>query len=317
MNTIQNGFISKKPSNYKPIFQEDSVILNDELIRCSMRKNQKNVFDNYRDDNLVIIQEPGGSGKSTTIKFICSYKLLNNLKDKYIIIIPQHMIAKSFKKVELVFPNGEIIYWDIANNFCEKTSNGKVKELVDFIKNPIVSDVSKSIVNKVAITTYQSFGFAWDKLNKIEKENAIKDVGWFFDESHRIGLCKDGPITKVGNIINLGLKKQHLNPCFWLTSATQFRGDKCSIIPDEYYDKFKVDFLPLDKHWEENIHSIDSFSYDFYVYKTNPFKELKNALNDNKVPTLIICPPNNGKMGCKYTFAIKLKKLQKMFMGMM
>lgn len=286
--------------------------------------HQQRVYENYSNENNVIIQHPGGSGKSTTIRFVHGRKVHEDNKQKLCIVVPQTLISKSFlppkdkdgKQIplQLQYPDGSLIEWDLTN-LCEKESNGKTKILKDWLIAPRRN--LKGMDEAVIITTYHALVSVWKNLDKREKKKAIKNTIFVMDEAHRI-LYQDvdeneydsNETNCIGDMIKFIVNQNNKDTYLWLTTATFIRGDNASILPPDIYDKFKKDYLPLDEHWAENINSIQSFSYDFIVYKINPDEEVETLLkNSIGKKTLFYCPGQGTKHGDKYEFRDRMLKV--------
>ena len=109
------------------------IEFNQDLKIITMRPNQKYVYETYPNEQYFNMIEPMGAGKSMTLKYLCT-KLLEDNKDlKVIIIVPRTLIANTFKKETLEYPDGTIRKWDIGKNLCDD-HHDKLKLLKTFLK---------------------------------------------------------------------------------------------------------------------------------------------------------------------------------------
>jgi len=276
-NQLNCGFYARRASHKK--IKKTGVYNDGELVRCSMLPCQREMFDDY-DKKFVIDNSPPGSGKSTTVKFVHSDYLTRHRSQKLIISIPQTIISKTFQKVELKYPDGSIIYWDIDQDLCDDTPN-KVNKIVSFLNT---TKFAEGFNQRVLICTHSALVQAYHKLKS--KSSAFVNTTLTIDEAHRLLcalLCAENGNASVanqlGHIVNHLVSSKPKGFKAWLATATFFRGDKLSILKEEVRKKFSVRHLPMDRHWEENVRYLESYTYDFVVYKHKPWNEIKTLLS--------------------------------------
>jgi len=258
----------------------------------TMYKNQRRIFNKYfikKDTKRLLISEPPGAGKSMTIMFIEAYKLLNIPGHKGIIVVPQNLGSKSFGKDTIKFDDGTIFHWNIYNDLCNTSDSQKVDKIIDFLYR---RKFTNNPNERVLITTHTAMAIAFKRICHLNNLNELFDnTSFFIDEAHHImyAKCSENFITnQIGALVQAINGNQNCFIC--LTTATPFRGDRNSIIPKEQMKTFDVHFLPLDKHWEENLQYIKSFTFDFVIYKMDGlFEGIKNIIK-NKKKTIIFCP---------------------------
>ncbi len=281
--SILSGFEISKPEGG---FTEFSEIVNFDFNIHKMKPNQKIVYS-YINERWFILSEPPGAGKSTSIKFVVSELLRKNPKLKVIIAVPQTLISKSFGSIILEYPNGDKVEWDISNNLCERIGNlDKIGELNNFINQEKIGNNS---ADRIALVTHITLS----KLNT-EGEN-FNDVMFIIDEGHHVLYPENSgteSANKIGALVHHIMKKKKSNAKIWFATATFYRGDKSNIIPPEEMEKFTTYHLPLDEYWSKYIKHIQSFSYDFVMYKNRDvFSEIKEIFKQKgKRKTIIFCP---------------------------
>ena len=303
-NQLNCGFYARRASHKQ--IKQTGVYNDGELVRCSMMPCQREMFDDY-DKKFVIDNAPPGSGKSTTIKFVHADYLTLHRNQKLVISIPQTLISKTFQKVELKYPDGSVVYWDIDQDLCDDTPN-KVNKIVKFLNT---TEIAEGIRQRVMICTHSALAQAYQKLE--DKPAAFVNTTLTIDEAHRLLCAEDDSVSvanQLGHIVNHLVSSNPKGFRAWLATATFFRGDKLSILKEEVRNKFAVRHLPMDRHWEENVRYLESYTYDFVVYKHKPWKEIEALLSQNKNKTVIFCPAQNRPLadGCKYAFVANLKK---------
>jgi len=110
------------------------------------------------------------------------------------------------------------------------------------------------------------------------------------DEAHHIMYENGDTSNKIGRFIKY-IFKNNLNTTIWLATATPYRGDNNSIIPKKILDQFDKHYLPLDKHWEDNIRYIENFTFNFVIYKQEQIlNEVKNVFKLGLKKSIIFCP---------------------------
>ena len=312
--SIFKGFTATKPKTGEWIDIQETEIVNKDtnLISYKMRNNQLEVFNNHRDDQFCIINQPPGSGKSKMMKFVFGHNLNIKTDEKIIIAAPQTLIGKTFRHDNLIYPDDSKINWDVGTDLCDDINGSKVQEIIDFI---LKKKFPNGIHERILLCTHASLSIAYERINKegLLTKKTFKNTTIVIDEAHHILNAQNDTIemaNKIGSLIKFALKQKSKTIKIWLLTATFFRGDKYSILPEKYLNKFSRHHLPIDKHWKENIKYIKSYTYDFIIYNGKPWKEIKELLKKQKEKTIIYCPANNRPLadGCKYTFTSTLKK---------
>jgi hypothetical protein len=94
----------------------------------------------------------------------------------------------------------------------------------------------------------------------------------------------------------------------WLATATYVRGDCLDILCRANARAFETYYLPLDKHWNENIKYLKSYQYGFVNYTGDEiFGHIEEIFRDHR-KTIIYCPRSNSELaqrhsnGCKLAF---------------
>ena len=281
------------------------IEFNQDLKIITMRPNQKYVYETYPNEQYFNMIEPMGAGKSMTLKYLCT-KLLEDNKDlKVIIIVPRTLIANTFKKETLEYPDGTIRKWDIGKNLCDD-HHDKLKLLKTFLKK---TKFPKGIHSRVCVTTHSAIARFADEIGDIG--NLFNNTLVIIDEAHHVLSAEYDHIetsNKIGSLVCKILERNHKSTSLWLVSATLFRGDRGNIIPPSMINMFTEHFLPFDQHWKENIKYIETFEYNFVIYD-DIFKDIQTIIKENKKKTIIFCPYNGHllKGSDKFQFRDDLK----------
>ena len=288
------------------------INFNNNNIIHTMRKNQKKVYIKFKGQRFMIVSEPTGSGKSTIIKFVFADRLLKDENHKLLIAVPQSLIAKSFGRTILKYNTRREVEWDIGLNLCQDVKEKKSDALMKFLRK---RKFNKGIHNRMAIITHYALAIALQEMTPRQIANYFKNTTLVIDEAHHVLYPDDKKETedanRLGKIISAILEKGHSSSGIWLPTATFYRGDSGPILSDEQIGKFKVHHLPFDKHWRENIKYIESFEFNFLIYKNQIFKNIGQILREGKKKTIIYCPFKgnilNGKSKAYFKNRIKFE----------
>ena len=255
-----------------------------------MYEYQLNVFNKYIHENRFVLTMPPGSGKSFIV-VACMRWLINlNKKRKVIIAVPTVHIAKTFKKCVIEYPDDTQLIWDIYNDLCIATENQKIQKIINFINQ---KEFTNNPNERVLITTHAALSQAHMKLQNNNISELYNDISVIIDEAHHILYSEDKQknqlVNRMGNLIRDINGNQ--NCVLWFVTATPFRGDQASIIPQEQFNQFKRHNLLLDEHWKKNIKYIQNFEFNFVTYEEDMlFKNIEEVLSLQKRKTIIFCP---------------------------
>lgn len=295
----------------------------------TMNSTQLGVFKTRGARDHCIIVQPPGSGKSLLVCFINTWDLSKNKSQKVIVSLPQNLIAKGFKDVLLRFPNGETLLWEVGNNFCN-IGEQKIDGLTQFIQQVKFpsAKVYNSIKDRVALCSHAGLAQAFSNLKGLPNSRALwANTTLVIDEAHHVLNSEDGEEglketerNQLGELIHFLLKKPIPGNKLWMTTATFFRGDRLSILTDKEKKLFEGDgtyYLPLDTHWRDNIHHIQGYQFDFYMYgERGPMEAISRILSKGKRPTIVYCQDARQLEGdCKYENLEKLTRLFKKHWG--
>jgi superfamily II DNA or RNA helicase len=257
----------------------------EDTINIIPRKNQIEIMENFYNSKYFQLTQPPGSGKSTIIAYVMSKRLLDDPNLKLVIAVPQTIISKTFGRM-IFNHDGKHIEWDCYHDLCKNVTYSKIEYLINFLKN---KEFSQNIKTRIAITTHQSFSQAIEKLHN-SNNNIFENTMVVIDESHHIMYDENGTSNKIGKFIKHVFNNK-LNTGVWIASATPYRNDNNNMIPKEILDQFDKHFLPLDKHWEDNIKHIKSFAFNFVIYKQNQIlNEVKEVFKLGHKKSIIFCP---------------------------
>lgn len=246
-----------------------------------------------RNDQYLIVDAPGGSGKSMLVIFMAIWALARNPKLKLIISVPKRVIEKTFRQTFVQLPDGSQWEWGIVYQLCGDVTESKVSRIIKFVKDEAkTSDIKE----RVLICTHAALAKAHKKM---VAGRGYKKAAQLFantllaiDEGHHVLAADSSDVSNylgklVTGIIDFGGSTARI----WIITATYFRGDSFQILPDGYYDVFERYRLPLDRHWDENIEYIESYAFSYVIYRNRQvLDDAKRLLTRNRGKTIIYCP---------------------------
>lgn len=312
---ISSGFkiFSDRRDAHK-LIAETIVNILGEPPRYSMREAQKEVFNRYRNEDRMIVVQPPGAGKSMLTKFIAMDNLMSNENLKVVICVPQTIIAKTFRETNLLHEDG-VYRWRIGHDLCDDLGESKTEYIKKFL---LTKKFPKGDHERVLLCTHAAICDAWNELKQEGKTRGIfSNTMLFIDEAHHI-LNSSYEFNgeeysydnQLGSLVRAFLKIKSSK--LWLLTATNFRGDRMSVLTEKEKAKFKSYHLPLDIYWEKYLRYVESYSFDFVTYQDCPIKNAVEILKNNKKKTIIYVKGG----GQKYNFISELtKKIKKVWKG--
>jgi hypothetical protein len=262
-----------------------------------LRKYQKEILEVKEQSKLphFFINCPTGAGKSKAGLALIS-KFEKNTKNLIIISTPQREIGRnfvsSFGTPQKILDHTWLI--NPSNQLCENNSNedGNVERLRNFLSSERISDLNE----RVLVCCHATLSLFFDKLTKKERNSLFEDVRLLVDESHH-SLSQENSGNGLGNVVNHFLKNQKKNLKLIMMTATPFRGDKGSLIPEKYLMDFSRYDLDYGRHFEENCNGLE-FTYNAVLHQYGNCcgkvieKLLSKHLKRND-KVLIQIPPSN------------------------
>ena len=215
---------------------------------------QVNAVQISRPARNVLLQAPGGAGKSLT-QVMQAQADIEDTGNKQLICVPKNHIHHGFfdeDAIEFTLPGAsQPSRWEVSFNFCDK-SDSKTKRLKAFL----LSDVNELRFSNslAAICTHKALVEAWARMSKSEKRQALKHISFRIDEAHHLSNVfhendldlfnrKDKEVikrsaTKLGNFVNYVLRVDDETVKMHLATATFFRGDQQTILSKRFKDDF-------------------------------------------------------------------------------
>lgn len=244
----------------------------------------------------LFINCPTGSGKSKAVLSVIS-QVEKDSNKLVIISTPQREIGRGFlssrgnpQKI-----NGHIWLINPQNHLCEgyyKNEDGNIARLLEFLKSKRSSDLNE----RVLICCHATLSMLFDRLSASDKKEYLKDIKLCIDESHH-SLSQEESGNGLGKVVNYFLKNSKRNMDLIMMTATPFRGDKGSLIPEKYLNDFHRYDLDYGRHFEENCAGLEfTFNAVLHQYGNSygvVIEELMNKYIERGDNILVHIPPSN------------------------
>jgi hypothetical protein len=232
-------------------------------------------FANISSQQYVSVEASTGSGKSLAIKISTHLWLIANSINKVIITVPQRSIGAEFDS-ETFMLDGKEVHWSAPQNMCADDSESSIKALINFIATP-AENLPESL--RIMVVCNPTLVMAYTRLNDKSLLNNIKLV---IDETHHLSTAQD----TLGNFDANGLGKVFLGMIanetnsFLNVTATHFRSDETTIIPNDYKGRFTTLQVPFYRVMEECRKTTKNVKFNYSIYK----KGFVNGIKESYVP---------------------------------
>lgn len=276
----------------------------------SPRGWQERAFKDLGEERLMILNAPMGSGKSWLMCLLSAYKMETNRNLRSIIAVPQTIIAPGFANAKLRMPTGECLDWRVNHNLCRKeASKGTVKYVIDWL-----SQQYSSLDDRVLLCTHATLVQAYKKLKAQNSLHLLTDLLLWVDEAHHVKNISMEDIE--GETISNGIGElvQHLltfsgdSVQLGLTTASFFRGDRCSLLTPSMECQFKRFNLPYDEYLQSMEH-LKSFSFDFLLCGHEYTNAIGTLIKSRKGKDIIYIPHPRSR----HSTGKKLDEVQSIF----
>jgi hypothetical protein len=258
----------------------------------AMRNWQIPAFELLNNAPYMILNAPMGSGKSWMMCLLSAFKMQENQSLRTIIAVPQTIIAPGFITAKIMMPNDTKLHWQIKHNLCDsqKQNRRTVEYLINWLQNS-----PTSLNDRTIICTHATLVALHRKLRSIHRLDLLNNLLIWIDEAHHV---KNVAIESLnGAVLNNGLGElathiltsSECNAELGLTTASFFRGDRCSLLTPDMEAKFKRFNLPFDEYFKSMKH-LKSFSFDFLLCGSDYFKAIELILKQYRGKDIIYIP---------------------------
>lgn len=254
-----------------------------------MRDWQIEAFNQLKDAHSMILNAPMGSGKSWLMCLLSAFKMKKNQALRTIISVPQTTIAPGFVSASLIMPDGEKLEWNVGNNLCKADSRqSKASSGIQWLIKP-----SDTLSDKVLLCTHTTLVAIYKKLKQEGKLDLLSNLLIWIDEAHHVmnAAVKDleGPVinNELGKLVEYIMNNPQIK--LGLTTASFFRGDRCSLLTETMEKQFQRYHLPYDKYLK-SMKYLRSFSYDFLMCGYDYTKGIETIIKERKGKDIIYIP---------------------------
>lgn len=257
---------------------------------------QKLFGETYR-----FLNAPMGSGKTYAICYISAKELEQKIVNKVIISVPQAIIANGFYRANLLYPDGSKLLWEIPEKYdlCspKQYALGSMLEIaLEFLRD---SD------SKVLICCHQLLVYLYDTLRANDEMILLKNVSVWIDEAHHSMSTDSTHDTEISNRLG-GFIRYCMDVLSSIrigyATATAFRGDRLSLLPNTYLSKFTRFNLPWDQYLGA-MRYLKSFSKSFVLCHGDMYSAITKLFKRKIAKTIIYIPPVQARFlpGDKYS----------------
>jgi len=246
------------------------------------KKWQLDCFKQLKDSPRMVMNAPMGSGKTWEMCLITAYKLQKDSKLRALIAVPQTNIADGFSVIKILMPNGDKLDWIPQHNLCyEYPTEGTINAVMNFLGNPHSPEF---LNDRVVLLTHSTLVAVYRRLKMANQLSLFQNSLIWIDEAHHILNSEiediDGQPVNINNglgeLISYFTKHEH-NVQFGLSTATFFRGDRCSLLNPQMMEKFTRFNYPINEYLKTMQH-LRSFKLDFVLCGLDRMKAIEEEI---------------------------------------
>lgn len=241
-----------------------------------MREMQERVYA-ARDAQYLLLKAPPASGKSRALMFIALDKLYHQGLKKVIVVVPEKVIASSFRKADLA-SHGFFTDWDPNPNYnlCSPGGDGsKVQAFLEFLNND----------EKILICTHSTLRFAFDSIEDEKFNNILLAI----DEFHHVSADED---SRLGELLRSIMANSSAH--IMAMTGSYFRGDCIPVLLPEDEAKFtKVTY----NYYEQlnGYNYLKSLGIGYHFYQGRYTSAIDEVLDTDKKTILHIPHVGSGE----------------------
>ncbi len=241
-----------------------------------MREMQERAYAE-REAQYLLIKAPPASGKSRALMFIALDKIYHQGLKKIVIVVPEKVIANSFRKTKLSL-DGFFADWEPNPQYdlCGPgVERNKVQSLVDFLNND----------EKILICTHSTLRYAFEVIETERFDNILLAI----DEFHHVSADPD---SKLGELLRSIMTKS--NAHIVAMTGSYFRGDCVPVLLPEDEAKFtKVTYT----YYEQlnGYTHLKSLGIGYHFYQGRYTSAIEEILDTDKKTILHIPNVQSGE----------------------
>jgi superfamily II DNA or RNA helicase len=262
----------------------------------SLRGSQRGVFAALKDRQFAILNAPTGWGKSLVIIFLVVYKLLRHPRLRFIISVPQTVIARGFVNKDWKLRiDRKLVDWIVGHNLCHTQATDTIAHLIQFLRGH-----HTLLGNRILLCTHATLAQAYKRLKRQHQLGLFKNVVLWIDEGHHVMNAQvTGSEATINNSLGALVKycMAHGNHV-GLATATYQRGDMRHILSDAVQAKFTRVSIPYDVYFNE-AKPVETF--EFNIIAGDVLKAIASIFRKKRPTILYLAKRNSYYAGrCKY-----------------
>jgi len=284
-------------ASWEPIGEMPSLVEPDEY---SMRPMQAMGYQELSDATHAVVNAPTASGKALLMCWLIANLLQKNPTKKAIITVPQTIIGSGFKgyfKLKLETHEDGAFDWSPMHYLFDGDKNSNIYRIKQFLSR---QGNAKDINDRILVCSHSTIVSAYQQFPEL-----LHNVVVCIDEAHHIHFScteDDNELftdyhNQIGDLVRHCIVNEDSDINLLLSTATMFRGDRLSVIPEEHSDKFARFHYPMDEYLTD-CYWLRSFDYNFVMY-SHKWKEALEQIYNPGRKAIIYIPPVNSKR-CSY-----------------
>lgn len=255
-----------------------------------MREWQKEAFEKLKSASYMILSAPMGSGKSSMMCYLSSFRMQQDNQRRCIICVPQEMIGSGFAGLKYFeMPNGQVHKWGVENNLCLPMNDKKGGRLIQWLQCAGGSQAQRTV-----LCTHATLVSVFKQLKSSGREGLLKNLLIWIDEAHHVlnalSEASDAVVSNgIGSLVHFILNQPGADIHLGLTTATPIRGDRYTLLTSDMIERFQRFDLPFDRYLD-SCKYLRSFSYQFMVCNRDYISGIGTLLRQRKGRDFIYIP---------------------------
>lgn len=255
----------------------------------TMYSSQSEAIEILGESRYAITIGPPGTGKTTIGKTLIRRHLVCNPTWRAWIVIPQTNIKSGWITDGVFDANGNYLPWHMANVCCD-TSN-TTEKIRRFLNFTISSDMLPDY--RAMISTYAAATLFWANMNN-EKKKLLEHIFFWVDEAHH-AACDDEITNRLGSMLHNMMARDNR---IGMSTASFFRSDMLSIIPEEKRDLFDFHSYGYDQYFS-SMRNIKKINIKLAYYDTDFCNTVVALLKNDPKKTIVYLPHPQTKFSTK------------------
>jgi superfamily II DNA or RNA helicase len=260
------------------------------ILGADGRDYQLALHESLRDEKLTLVNACTGSGKTLQmLAHACdgSVEKVNLIVAPLLSIVNQ--IGLNYKGESIQLPGIKKAKKISITHVLQEDSTNKTTVLPEALRKAKLGDI--------IVCSHATFINSWEKI--LEDETILNKIRMYVDEAHHSNAEVDDKGNAIGTSLGAALTT-YLNkakdPHLHLYSATPFRSDEGSLLPEVWLDQFTHVMFPYSDHLK--VIGVESLTSTHVCFED--LRELENKVEailkqDTTIPTILFIPAAGSK----------------------